>query len=600
MSKMKFSFSLLLTLILVGMFSVVAFAAAPNAPINLYTSYSEAKSITISWSKSSPTDVDTTHYNVTLDGVTTPSATTSITLEADPKVSHTITVTALNATNEESVASKTYTVQAATTATTHLPNANQTGTGDMNKARLVGGNHEKVHGSYQNNTNSCASCHQVHTGADTNLLFKNGTYDTCLSCHDGTMNLYNVESKSTTNNAGVFAGDTAGSGDSMHNADGLVAVSAAPGGDSTGGTSPSNWAGEFTCTSCHNPHGSDSDRLLVTDPMGWGTIAHNSATEQGKLGTLYNSINIIDGVANVPLEKIDTNADYILVRETYLAANAPFSTNTAKFAGVPDSSKIIMTYKWDIKNKKYSPDFALWNKTTKLNNKAITDTSYTSNANFVIVSKYGYAYSKPLVTPVVDPIADVDGTVRSFTSTNTNVSYGIGVEMLKTPAGVVGNTQVYTVDNRAYFDSAYTGKYIAGSGAQMSRFCSACHNDYLSAGHGQVTGVHKTAFRHITNADGYTCVRCHFAHGTAPEVMKDSKDRGVADLTKAGGKFDGNTAAALDYLKDQNPSSTLKRYTGMSVCFGCHGGSIVNDSITQGNLRTDGLKPGQGVDPSNN
>ncbi len=43
---------------------------------------------------------------------------------------------------------------------------------------------QRTHGEYQNNTNSCASCHQTHTAAAKNLLFKDGVYSTCTACHE--------------------------------------------------------------------------------------------------------------------------------------------------------------------------------------------------------------------------------------------------------------------------------------------------------------------------------------------------------------------------------------------------------------------------------
>ena len=79
---------------------------------------------------------------------------------------------------------------------------------------------QRTHGEYQNNTNSCASCHQTHTAASKPLLFKNGVYETCTACHDGTLGFYNVFSASS---AGTFAGTAAGNA-SMHLPDGAMQV----------------------------------------------------------------------------------------------------------------------------------------------------------------------------------------------------------------------------------------------------------------------------------------------------------------------------------------------------------------------------------------
>ena len=131
---------------------------------------------------------------------------------------------------------------------------------------------QRIHGEYQNNTNSCASCHQTHTGASENLLFKNGVYYTCTACHDGTLGFYNVFASSS---AGTFGGTEEGHA-SVHMANGSMKVKASPGGNSTGkdieGNDLANWTSEFTCASCHSPHGSYSDRLLNNNPNGIATI----------------------------------------------------------------------------------------------------------------------------------------------------------------------------------------------------------------------------------------------------------------------------------------------------------------------------------------
>jgi hypothetical protein len=52
--------------------------------------------------------------------------------------------------------------------------------------------------------------------------------------------------------------------------------------------------------------------------------------------------------------------------------------------------------------------------------------------------------------------------------------------------------------------------------------------------------------------------------------MKDANDDSY---------FEGEHVGKLDYYVDPNPSSALKRYTGMSVCYACHGsgGQFINN-----------------------
>jgi predicted CXXCH cytochrome family protein len=223
MSKIKVSFSFLLTLMLVAMFSIVASAAGSNPVVT---------------PPGDPADVQA--GVVTTDGA-----------------------------NDNSYDG------------TVKSNANKTGTGigtndgsafgqviksdDMVKADGSHGT-QRTHGSYMNNTNSCASCHQTHTGASKNLLFKDGEYATCTACHDGTLGFYNVYTGSDS--AGKFGGTHDGNM-SVHLANGTVELKAAPGGNNNG---IDNWTAEFTCASCHAPHGSYSDRLLSPDPNGMGNL----------------------------------------------------------------------------------------------------------------------------------------------------------------------------------------------------------------------------------------------------------------------------------------------------------------------------------------
>jgi predicted CXXCH cytochrome family protein len=111
----------------------------------------------------------------------------------------------------------------------------------------------RTHGNFQNNTNSCANCHSTHNGEDEMLLMKDGEYELCMSCHDGTMGFYDVTAAS---GAGTF--DDSHLSSSMHNVDSDLTVGSAPGkfASKTGDTA------ELECSSCHNPHGSANDRLL--------------------------------------------------------------------------------------------------------------------------------------------------------------------------------------------------------------------------------------------------------------------------------------------------------------------------------------------------
>jgi predicted CXXCH cytochrome family protein len=125
-------------------------------------------------------------------------------------------------------------------------------------------NQHKTHGNFQNNTNSCANCHSAHNGEDPALLMKDGEFDLCMSCHDGTLGFYNV---STPSEAGIFnnTNDSHMSA-SMHQVSKGISLSSAPGGLENSTTK------SLECSSCHNPHGNENDRLLnsVVDGKAFG------------------------------------------------------------------------------------------------------------------------------------------------------------------------------------------------------------------------------------------------------------------------------------------------------------------------------------------
>ncbi|MFZ7943833.1 cytochrome c3 family protein [Neobacillus sp. 19] len=99
-----------------------------------------------------------------------------------------------------------------------------------------------------------------------------------------------------------------------------------------------------------------------------------------------------------------------------------------------------------------------------------------------------------------------------------------------------------------------------------SKFCSACHDDYLKSSGSQRVDGHYT---HTTNSAsaGRNCASCHFAHGTDITLMKDTQGKTIADYMKNDGWSQDKAEA---YMKDVNKSSALKKYTNMSVCWACH------------------------------
>lgn len=455
-----------------------------------------------------------------------------------------------------------------------LANSNQTGSNNLNKSR----NGQNVHGFYQNNTNSCASCHQTHTGSDANLLFKDGVYSTCSACHDGTTGAYNafakVDDKTPNSIAGTFNVLIDGHNGSLHDADASLKISAAPGGNNSATTGP--FSQNFDCASCHAPHGagSNNENNLNIDPLGWGTVQYDSSTNDGKNGKLFKNIKIY---TSVPPTESDP---YILVKTTTDSNQANVDANYFyKRAGVPAGTPMIQTYRWGYDSEThqdaYVPDYSLWLQEKGFPYKADTALYNDDWSNLVLTD----ANHNNDQTKDITRNADVHVVWRD------GFAWGPGVANVKSAQVSLG-IDVETTDNiRSLFDSSYqvldgnghvdpTKSYIPDSGTEMSKYCTACHTDYLSNSRTDNTGAYSSAHRHKT-VDNLTCVRCHFAHGTEAQIMKDANDNTYYDLTAPGKIFDatvpGNTDKAINYLVDPNASSALKRYTGMSSCYACHG-----------------------------
>ncbi|WP_251551910.1 cytochrome c3 family protein [Neobacillus muris] len=434
-----------------------------------------------------------------------------------------------------------------------------------------------THGAFQNNTNTCASCHQTHTAAEGNaLLFKDGVYSTCSACHDGTTGAYNSFAPATTETVesiqGTFDVHGTNQNGSMHNADGAVQLSAAPGGNP-------NATADFDCASCHNAHGSGSaeENNLAVDPAGWGEVPYLESTGTRSTVTIYSghamktfnydnktspngklfiNIPIYNSVAEATAAGTASKAagnkpyPYVLVKQTAGTGNSFYSR-----AGITDENTlVIQTYRWS--SSKYVADYSLW----------LRELSYPFTANTVLYSSDA---------PTYDNVAAGKPEASSLNlASNLKVvykdgfAYGADVGNIKS-ANIALGIDVETDGN---IEHLWDGT-VPDSGIEMTKYCAACHIDYLSESRNDVSGTYTTAHRHANvSRDELTCVRCHYAHGTEASIMHDANDNSIFDLTASGGAFQGNNQGAIDYLKDPNPSSALKRYTGMSVCYACHGG----------------------------
>ena len=502
-----------------------------------------------------------------------------------------------------------------------MVNANMTGAGTSGQnvrtpSAVIAKPTQRTHGEYQNNTNSCASCHQTHTAAATNLLFKDGVYTTCTACHDGTLGVLNVF---TGSSAGTFGGTIDG-GASMHLPTGALQMSAAPGGNHTpvvAGKEGTGWDAEFTCASCHSPHGSYSDRLLNYNPNNIaatpyyfqtvaGAYTDNAGTlTSGNAGDLSATTTaaIKSGglqatgpfTTTIPATVDALSPDFLIYKTT--SDSATLGTDTIP-VGVADLNNnmepagtaviVVMKKVRDIDTLAYSyvRDMTPWVNDSASASRA-TQTWFASNADNDIASHkietgitiaLGYGYAKNTVKEtVVADATDILNKVK-FNNIARAVVVKLNLESYTPVAVTFNGVEVKRVDQTSYG--------APGFGVPVSRFCASCHTDYFAISGSEIAGVWSTAFRHTTNTDSFTCLKCHFAHGTDVTVMLDTNDQNLAQTkiayeAQVPATYTDNAAAdaaAKAYLLDTNESSVLKRYTGMAVCWKCHStsGDLIN------------------------
>lgn len=480
--------------------------------------------------------------------------------------------------NDPSPATTHNAEQTAPTAGTLNENANNTGSGvdnaGNNFSEVIKNVHgHKTHGEYQNNTNSCASCHQTHTSKGKQLLFADTTYQTCAACHDGTLGFYNVfetGANADLNGAGTFGGSHANNM-SIHQSNDSVLIKAAPGGNKLSTDSGKGWGASFSCASCHAPHGSYSDRLLHYNPNGMATTpmkdGANALTGGKQLAGLVPSTTM--PAANTYGLVLETSTtDFVDEAKTIPAKKVYLYKGTTK-------QEVPMLYGYGSHGSPHFTHLA-YTDTTIVDDPTTTANEQSKRIEYGNTDVYfsnEHGYFKALTPKGNDILSNANG----ITGLVGQVSLAYVVKMDLQPVQNIDGLVIYKNNQSAYWTektlgNTGTNKDFAGQGVAMSEYCAACHTDYIaksSSSTGVKSGTFEKSFRHTTNSASYTCVRCHFAHGTDAEIMMDAQGRTVADLVAEG----KSEAEALTYMTDTNPSSALKKFTNMTVCWACHNSS---------------------------
>ena len=638
MRTKKIGLSILTTFIFLLVFSTTVMAAVPEAPV--LTVESGNNQAILSWDVEAGVDNYKVYQNNTEIANLSGSDATYTATGLIIGTKYTFKIEAINGdgTTDSNIVTITAGEAAFNAASDPVTigatnyNANGTGTGlDVNDGsklteviKAVEGH--KTHGSYQNNTNSCASCHQTHTAKARQLLFADSAYNTCAACHDGTLGFYNVFENGTTylgseTTGGTFGGTHSGNM-SVHLATGAVKVSAAPGGNKAG-TASNSWGGTFSCASCHAPHGSYSSRLLHYNPANMGNTTPELGGQQAFRVPVVNFADRNKTVAELNADLnmgLDPARDlrFIAVRGT--KANHALTTG---YESIGDSDVVIMVYSRSVNattgvvtTTKTSAPW-LYGYSTTASGRDYQSRLYTVTPDQVYTED---GSGNP--TGVLNkPTATSPGTIRVVGSNFTNQVIdqndylnGNGIVYFKYDKGLifaksdnVDGTNLLNNAKSADIGRAYKVEfkldYVKAdgdplreivkkhdvtalfsnttNGPALSQWCTTCHTDYLYsssqgwAGRGDSvrTSVYgnqggENYYGHTTTSASYTCLRCHYAHGTDVEIMVDAVSNTVHDLEGTMGATE-----ARAYMLDKNPSSALKKFTNQTGCWACHNSS---------------------------
>jgi predicted CXXCH cytochrome family protein len=420
----------------------------------------------------------------------------------------------------------------------------------------------RIHSNYQQNTNACAACHAIHTAVGSMLLQWEDDQATCVACHNGSLgnNTYDVfdgtigaAGSGMQTWGGTFT-ESAPSG-SMHNVGAGVAIGGAPGGDlANSGVTTSKWSAEFTCTSCHDPHGT----------AGNGRILNPKVNGANYVAAAPQNLLVIDAPTNTYVARVPVvYGDYSNADATKLGEYAKLITGHGNDLTVYDGiAKLTEGTDFTVDN---SGDF------TKIKFTAVPtapNATFTSAVR-VKMNVTNYLQANEKVT-YIKGMNDFCGACH--TDYNTSTFF----RTQATAKDAAGVTQKLYDQGMPYY---VKGKDAAGNSTYAS-LNGTYHEAYRHAVgrfSGNATQIGQgLQFEQIKLQDAagnnynqfvFVCTTCHVSHGANETVWQNFKTQSDATgnlkgITAPGIRFDG---------PDQGSTgSRLKRMPNMATCETCH------------------------------
>ncbi|HBW35947.1 hypothetical protein [Desulfosporosinus sp. BICA1-9] len=479
-----------------------------------------------------------------------------------------------------------------------INNVNQTGknvntndgtsVNDVIKATNDPTGKQRTHGEYQNNTNSCASCHSPHGSYSDRLLHYNPNGIATLPMRDDDAGTYTGISKAANGGVNALTGGTM-LRDTVLAAAPAVPVIGDPGIvtqadlDAAILASPDFVAVEMLASEVpyydeatdmitngiSATYATGTDHVVVVlkkitqgDPVQINYVKDSQPWING--GQYNNSltfkVNYTGFYDGDPLSKDSTINSQLRLDEKLKGQETAFDG-------------ITMNYQQGFA-KINTPDSAV-NTLDKEGNQVLTNTvPFVLKGVTYAAGRYSFLDASGIALEAEACLDDSESvvstenaqTITTLVGRNADLSRAIVLELAMDPSVFWFGDPIYGVKITKVDPASYETNGLA-----ISTFCAACHTDYLVKS-GSPTGVWSKRFGHTTNNNSLTCLKCHFAHGSDVTTILDSEDRDITRVAEElfGGPSPQATIDATAYLLDQNPSSALKRYTNTSVCRTCH------------------------------
>lgn len=440
----------------------------------------------------------------------------------------------------------------------------------------------RIHSNYTKNTDACASCHSTHTAVGNSLLQSYTVYDTCMSCHDGTVSTtYNVmDGTIGTSNMPTFGG-AFGTGIEMslsrHNVRGGVRIASAQGGvqdavyDSMGKII--SWQLDFGCESCHSPHGQGGNaRLLNPDPNGAALRNALNADNLSDYRVGYTKnvddwTKVSDSVENLTLRTIKYAVYPYRPFEGKLKRDLeekpltwikgyPYVGGETEYTKITDK-----VYPGGIPLNRYKID----------NSNGYTHIVFTQDSSNPSADDYIPDEATMRMSFVAS--VHVDMNITNFLQENERVQLGTGINYFCASCHQDYNTvlrQLFDESTKTYTYSPPNltlTQHRVGQWLNKDETLSAVYN-------GKTFTIDKIRFEkdpwgntNTVNGQAYplqivNCLSCHFAHGTSQETwQRNFGSLSILDFSK---QFTNVQ------LTDQTNYSALKRLPNDLLCNECH------------------------------